>query len=380
MIDPLGDGISQVTLIDKMGDDLRVVDAARVSFNKQSEWEEAHDYDPKTGRPIYSEYYLGDKDVRLINYLARHNHWTPFSHVMFTFRIKMPIFVARQWYKHQVGFTRNEVSRRYVDDNLEFYVPDRWRLRAENKKQGSSDEWVRYSNPNPGHCFMCGGQIPEDSKRIKYCSKQCSTEANNTLTDPLRKIYSHKKSNAKRKGVEFSIAFEEIHWPIKCPVLGFEIDYSFGNKGLKPNSPSFDRIDPNKGYIPGNVQIISNQANMMKSHAGAEDLVKFAEWVLLTNKGYVPNYSRSPEGLVKESIALYNHMVDDLNIAPEMARMVLPSNLFTEFYETASLAGYARLCGLRDQSDTQLETQKYAQAISSIIQDHVPVSWEALTK
>lgn len=110
-------------LIDFMGTDLSVVNSARVSFDKHHEvfWEE---------------------DERLIKYLARHNHWTPFSHVMITMRETVPIFVARQRFKHMVGFTYNEVSRRYVDDEPEFYVPDVWRKRAENKKQGSSDEGV----------------------------------------------------------------------------------------------------------------------------------------------------------------------------------------------------------------------------------------------
>lgn len=110
-------------LINSMGSDLTVVNAARVSFDKQSDE-------------------VNESDERLIKYLAKHNHWTPFSHVMITMRETVPIFVARQRFKHMVGFTYNEVSRRYVDDAPEFYVPDVWRKRAENKKQGSSDEEV----------------------------------------------------------------------------------------------------------------------------------------------------------------------------------------------------------------------------------------------
>jgi thymidylate synthase (FAD) len=104
-----------------MGDDLRVANAARVSFGKESE---AFD----------------GKDEKLINYLAEHGHWTPFAHCFLTFRIKAPIFVARQLGKHQVGLVWNEVSRRYVDSEPEFYVPEGWRKRAENVKQGSSNE------------------------------------------------------------------------------------------------------------------------------------------------------------------------------------------------------------------------------------------------
>lgn len=123
MIHPLKDGIGAVTLMDYMGDDLSVVNAARVSMAKVS-----------------TE--MCPEDAKLICYLARHNHWTPFSHPQVQLRIKMPIFVARQWFKHQIGFTRNEVSRRYVDDTPEFYEPSDWRLRAPSVKQGSLEETI----------------------------------------------------------------------------------------------------------------------------------------------------------------------------------------------------------------------------------------------
>lgn len=118
-------------LIEFMGDDLRVVNAARVSFDKESEWGFMLDED---------DFNLSEKDQKLIKYLATHNHWTPFSHVMITMRETVPIFVARQRFKHMVGFTYNEVSRRYVDDEPKLYWPDKWRKAADNKKQGSSDE------------------------------------------------------------------------------------------------------------------------------------------------------------------------------------------------------------------------------------------------
>ena len=113
-----------VELIDYMGDDLRVADAARVSFDKKSS--------------LNADGTLQDRDAKLINYLARHKHWTPFSHCMITLRETVPIFVSRQRFKHMVGFTYNEVSRRYVDDEPSFFVPTEWRGRAENKKQGSN--------------------------------------------------------------------------------------------------------------------------------------------------------------------------------------------------------------------------------------------------
>lgn len=132
----------KVELIDHMGSDLSVVNAARVSFSKESEWEYKAEKCvlPNGAMPSYVAKHLSDKDTKLINYLARHNHWTPFGHCFASFRIKAPIFVARQLGKHQVGLVWNEVSRRYVDDEPEFYTPEFWRKRAENVKQGSSDE------------------------------------------------------------------------------------------------------------------------------------------------------------------------------------------------------------------------------------------------
>lgn len=112
-----------VSLVDVMGDDLKVVNSARVSFSKYKE-----DFE--------------EGDVRLIKYLARHNHWTPFAHCQATFHISAPIPVARQLYKHKVGLSENEVSRRYVDDMPQFFMPDEWRQKADNKKQGSSSALV----------------------------------------------------------------------------------------------------------------------------------------------------------------------------------------------------------------------------------------------
>lgn len=117
----------EVHLIDSMGSDVRVCDAARVSFRK-----------------VVPEGVLRDSDIRLINYLAKHNHWTPFAHTVVTLHLKMPIFIARQFAKHTVGLVTNEVSRRYVDDEPEFYVPNEWRGKPVNAKQGSSDEVVIY--------------------------------------------------------------------------------------------------------------------------------------------------------------------------------------------------------------------------------------------
>lgn len=122
-----------VKLVDHMGSDLSVVNSARVSFDKESEW----DFE-EAGHPASLRYFLSDKDAKLINYLAKHNHWSPFAHTSVQLRVKAPIFVARQLVKHQVGGVWNEVSRRYVDSEPEFWFPNEWRGRPENAKQGSS--------------------------------------------------------------------------------------------------------------------------------------------------------------------------------------------------------------------------------------------------
>ena len=122
----------EVKLIDKMGSDLSVVNAARVSFSKISEWDIIPHAGPTEGALKY-------EDERLIKYLAKHGHWTPFGHGSLQFHIKAPVFVARQLVKHQVGLVWNEVSRRYVNSEPEFYTPEVWRGAPENKKQGSSD-------------------------------------------------------------------------------------------------------------------------------------------------------------------------------------------------------------------------------------------------
>ena len=122
----------QVELIDSMGDDNSVCRAARVSFAKDA------------------SNYTDEQNERLIQFLARERHEIPFAHTAITLRVKAPIFVARQAYKHKIGFVENEISRRYVSDKPVFYVPDEWREAAKDKKQGSggvhphSDKWMNY--------------------------------------------------------------------------------------------------------------------------------------------------------------------------------------------------------------------------------------------
>jgi len=119
--------------VDHLGSDLTVVNSARVSFNKESDW--------APNPSIAAKDSLKESDKKLIGYLATHGHISPFTHPQITLRETVPIFVARQRFKHVVGFTYNEVSRRYVDDTPEFFVPKVWRSRPEGSvKQGSGGE------------------------------------------------------------------------------------------------------------------------------------------------------------------------------------------------------------------------------------------------
>jgi len=119
---PIGNAGS-VELLESFGSDLTVVNAARVSFHKES-----------------TEF--SDRDTGLVKYLAKHKHTSPFFHPQIRFRLKMPIFVAREWFRHTVGFSRNEVSRRYVDEAPEIWIPTEFRMRDANLKQGSKEESV----------------------------------------------------------------------------------------------------------------------------------------------------------------------------------------------------------------------------------------------
>ena len=112
-----------VSLEDHLGTDITVVNAARVSFGKRIDT-------------------INDSDIKLISYLAKHNHWSPFSHCYVVFRIRAPIFVARQLVKHQVGLAWNEISRRYIDKPPEFWYPYKWREKSKDKKQGSTNNEV----------------------------------------------------------------------------------------------------------------------------------------------------------------------------------------------------------------------------------------------
>jgi thymidylate synthase (FAD) len=224
----IADGVGFVELMECFGSDLTVVNAARVSFYKESSFEEGL----VDGVPSPC---LTDRDAKLIQFLAAHKHITPFFHPQLRFRIKMPIFVAREWWRSTIGFSRNEVSRRYVDNMPDFFIPDGLRQRDKNLKQGSKSEFI---------------------------------------------------------------------------------------------------------------------VNNEKMLAGMQDYIGKTQ-------------------------AYYQELLD-LGVAPEQARMILPQSMYTEFIETASIAGYARLVGLRTDPTAQKEIRDYAHLVSRLVEPRFPVSWKAL--
>jgi thymidylate synthase (FAD) len=207
-----------VELLDVFGNDLMVVNAARVSFAKESKE-------------------FTEQDGKLVKYLAKHHHVTPFFHPQIQFRIKMPIFVAREWYRHQIGFSRNEVSRRYVDSPPECYVPQTGAIRERDPKakQGSKD----------------------------------------------------------------------------TPVANAEYTYEVMNDATNAAMDTYTKLLENK-------------------------------------------------------------------VAPEIARMILPQSMYTEFIETGSLAAYARLCSLRLDPTAQKEIRDYAETVDKLLRNVFPVCWPAL--
>jgi thymidylate synthase (FAD) len=151
----------EVTYKGHMGNDLTVCNAARVSFGKETEW----DYEESDAYSFKS--HLKTKDRKLIQYLAKHKHISPFGHCFASFHIKAPVFVARQLVKHK--FLRwNEISRRYVDSEPEFYQPTEWRGRSEDKKQGSEGV-VKYEGPLGNYNQL---DIYKELLRVGVCPEQ----------------------------------------------------------------------------------------------------------------------------------------------------------------------------------------------------------------
>ncbi len=199
--------------IDHLGSDITVVNSARVSFNKESQFE-------NTGE-------LSAKDVKLIGYLAKHNHFTPFTHPQITLRETVPIFVARQRFKHVVGFTYNEVSRRYVDEEPEFYYPTEWRSRPESSvKQGSGGThpgnlgWkVLYQQKisEAGELYKLmvqDGVAPEQARMVLPQSMLTSYYVTGSLAAFARAYKQRKDAHAQREIRDLASEWEKIIAPL----------------------------------------------------------------------------------------------------------------------------------------------------------------------
>ena len=164
-------------LLDYMGTDLDVVNAAKVSFSKESEWEWQTEYE--CGVPVSDTPILADKDKKLINYLATHDHWTPFAHTALKFRCSAPVPIRTQAFKHKIGMVENEESRRYISSTPEIYIPEFFRAKPEGSiKQGSagehprSDEFLKRYKEKTEDCvglyltMLNGGICPEQARFV----------------------------------------------------------------------------------------------------------------------------------------------------------------------------------------------------------------------
>lgn len=212
-----------VELLDHMGSDLSVVNAARVSFDKESEWE-----------GVWSDPCLSDKDTKLISYLARHKHTSPFNHCFASFRVKAPIFVARQLVKHKF-LPWNEVSRRYVDSEPEFYIPEEWRGKPENVKQGSGgkprfhdtllNEWVRESTEECADLYWSlirGGVCPEQARMVLPQNTMTEWVWSGSLgawADMCRlRLDSHAQKETREVAEKIAVSLKEIY-PVSFAAL-----------------------------------------------------------------------------------------------------------------------------------------------------------------
>lgn len=338
----------EVSYIQHCGDDLSVVNAARVSFHKESEWTSGEEIDTNIG--VTYEKYLHPSDEKLIKYLATHRHFSPFNHSFITLRVKAPIFVARQLVKHKF-LPWNEVSRRYVTEEPEFYFPERYRKVAENVKQGSSHEEIN----------------------VKWKKDEGSyTQRRNPCTIKFARL----KWRVEAEGVPFNMLIEDVEWNEECPILGIPLNYDVSRGGIFNDTPTFDRIYPDKGYVKGNVRVISDLANRMKSSANPEQLEKFARAMLFEWKGEVGR-GTSPEGVVQASLEEYQRLLD-IGVCAEQARMILPQNMMTEWWWSGTLGAYADMLRLRLDPHTQFESRIVANKVKEIIQPLFPVSLNAL--
>lgn len=360
-----------VEMTDSMGTDLSVVNAARVSFAKESEYE--HWTEQTSPNVFMTHQALSDRDQKLIRYLAEHNHWSPFAHSFLQFRIKAPIFVARQMVKHQIGLAWNEVSRRYVDDAPEFYLPDSWRLRADNIKQGSSNKTFTPKGQK-GRCLYCGQSFTSNGNSQRFCEPNCQAKHYRKTPEGWEKSkLARLKSSAKRRGILFDL--KTVPMPKTCKYLGIELNY--GAEVIQDDSPSVDRIDNSKGYVEGNIQVISNKANKIKGNCTFEEMQTFSKAYLMEQGGYVMPQADSYDSFLSEMSQFYKHLIEQ-GMAPEQARMFLPQCQMTEWIWSGSLFAFARICNLRLDPHAQKESRDLALGIHRAAKDAFPHSWAAL--
>lgn len=199
--------------VSHMGTDLTVVNSARVSFNKESS--------------LDSNGYLPSQDEKLIGYLAKHNHITPFTHPQITLRESIPIFVARQRFKHVVGFTYNEVSRRYVDDAPDFYMPTEWRTRPDGSiKQGSGDTHLEndqikglYTHTveialDTYNYLIKAGVAPEQARMVLPQSMVTSFYVTGSLAAFARAYRQRIDSHAQKEIQDLAVQWDKIIAPL----------------------------------------------------------------------------------------------------------------------------------------------------------------------
>jgi thymidylate synthase (FAD) len=212
----------KVDYIQHCGNDLSVVNSARVSFDKESGWETVPQ---QQGERFW---FLSDKDKKLVQYLARNGHTSPFNHSFLTVRVKAPIFVARQLVKHKF-MPWNEISRRYVDSPPEFYNPSPLRKRAEDKKQGSSSDTVEYSlNPAYQYAYQCytnmisDGVCPEQARMVLPQSVYTEWYWSGTLGAFLEMLKLRLKCDTQQETRQIAIMIAKIvkqHWPVSYEYL-----------------------------------------------------------------------------------------------------------------------------------------------------------------
>ena len=208
-----------VTYVDHMGSDLSVVNAARVSFGKKSDWD--------VGQK------LSERDARLIAYLARENHKSPFNHAFATFHVKAPVFVARQLVKHEY-MPWNEISRRYVDERPEFFAPDGWRGRSADKKQGSEGVVATGIKPDMIHDLsrqtyqnlLAEGVCPEQARMVLPQSMMTEWFWSGSLHAVAKMCSLRLKTDTQQETREVAIQIDE-HMNLLFPVSWKELAKSF---------------------------------------------------------------------------------------------------------------------------------------------------------